>query len=258
MEPEPGRLALDWLDQAIETLGAARLKVVLGIPTATPPRWMLDRHPDMLAVDENGQPRKFGSHRHYCFSHPGYIDEYTRIARIIGERYGRNPHVAAWQIDNEYACHDTTVSHSEPARQSFRRWLAARFGSVEALNAAWGNVFWSMEYGDFDQIDLPNLTVAEPNPAHVLAFRRFSSDQVVAFNEAQVQALRPLADAPLLHSFTGRILDIATWDSYPIRFLSDRLEADAAHKAAFLQQGDPDMQAFHHDLYRAVGRATGG
>ncbi len=69
MEPEPGRLTFDWLDQAIETLGAAGLKVVLGTPTATPPRWMLDRHPDMLAVDENGQPRKFGSRRHYCFSH---------------------------------------------------------------------------------------------------------------------------------------------------------------------------------------------
>ncbi|MGV6848172.1 MAG: beta-galactosidase, partial [Marinibacterium sp.] len=265
MEPEPGRLTLDWLDQAIETLGAAGLKVVLGTPTATPPRWMLDRHPDMLAVDENGQPRKFGSRRHYCFSHQGYIEECVRIARIMGERYGRNPHVAAWQIDNEYGCHDTTLSYSEPARRAFRRWLADRYGSIEALNVAWGNVFWSMEYGDFEQIDLPNLTVTEPNPAHVLAFRRFSSDQVVAFNKSQVEVLRPLTDAPLLHNYMGRTLefdhfaigadlDIATWDSYPIGFLSDRLEADEAHKAAFLQQGDPDLQAFHHDLYRAIGR----
>ena len=98
-----------------------------------------------------------------------------------------------------------------------------------------------------------------------LAFRRFSSDQVVAFNKAQADVLRPLTDAPLLHNYMGRILDfdhfevgadldIATWDSYPIGFLSDRLEADEVHKTAFLQQGDPDMQAFHHDLYRAVGR----
>ena len=265
IEPEPDRLTFGWLDQAIETLGAAGLKVVLGTPTATPPRWILDKHPDMLAVDENGHARKFGSRRHYCFSHQGYVEECVRIARIMGERYGRNPHVAAWQIDNEYGCHDTTVSYSDPARQAFRRWLAERYGSVEALNDAWGNVFWSMEYNTFDQIDLPNLTVTEPNPAHVLAFRRFSSDQVVAFNRAQVEALRPLTEAPLLHNYMGRVLDfdhfavgadldIATWDSYPIGFLSDRLEADATHKAAYLQQGDPDMQAFHHDLYRAVGR----
>ncbi|WP_170412372.1 beta-galactosidase [Ruegeria arenilitoris] len=265
MEPTPGDLQFDWMDRAIEVLGAAGLKVVLGTPTATPPRWMLEKHPDMLAVDAQGQPRKFGSRRHYCFSHQGYIAECARIVRLMGERYGRNPHVAAWQIDNEYGCHETTVSYSQPALREFQRWLADQYGSVDALNAAWGNVFWSMEYAGFDQIDLPNLTVTEPNPAHVLAFRRFSSDQVVMFNKAQVDALRPLTDAPLLHNYMGRVLDfdhfkvgadldIATWDSYPIGFLSDRLEADEAHKAAFLQQGDPDLQAFHHDLYRAVGR----
>ncbi len=265
MEPAPGDLQFDWLDRAIETLGSAGLKVVLGTPTATPPRWMLDKYPDMLAVDEHGLPRKFGSRRHYCFSHLGYIDECVRIARIMGERYRRNPHVAAWQIDNEYGCHDTTISYSPVALDAFRLWLADQYGNIDALNKAWGNVFWSMDYGSFDQIDLPNQTVTEPNPAHVLAFRRFSSDQVVTFNAAQVDALRPLTDAPLLHNYMGRVLefdhfkvgadlDIATWDSYPIGFLSDRLEADQAHKTTFLQQGDPDMQAFHHDLYRAVGR----
>ncbi|WP_298935073.1 beta-galactosidase [uncultured Ruegeria sp.] len=265
MEPRPGDLQFDWLGRAIETLGAAGLKVVLGTPTATPPRWVLDKHPDMLAVDEQGSARKFGSRRHYCFSHQGYIDECARIARIMGERYGRNPHVAAWQIDNEYGCHDTTISYSPSALQAFQSWLATQYQTITALNEAWGNVFWSMEYNSFDQIDLPNFTVTDPNPAHVLAFRRFSSDQVVAFNKAQVDVLRPLTDAPLLHNYMGRTLefdhfevgadlDIATWDSYPIGFLSDRLQADEAHKTAFLQQGDPDMQAFHHDLYRAVGR----
>ncbi|NVO56352.1 beta-galactosidase [Rhodobacteraceae bacterium B1Z28] len=265
MEPQPGDLQFEWLDSAIETLGTAGLKVVLGTPTTTPPRWMLDKHPDMLAVDAQGNPRKFGSRRHYCFSHKGYIDECVRIAQIMGKRYGRNPHVAAWQIDNEYGCHDTTISYSPSALLAFRYWLMDQYGTIGDLNEAWGNVFWSMEYNDFDQIELPNLTVTEPNPAHVLAFRRFSSDQVVAFNKAQVDVLRTHIDAPLLHNYMGRVLDfdhfevgadldIATWDSYPIGFLSDRLEASEEHKTAFLQQGDPDMQAFHHDLYRAVGR----
>ncbi|WP_299665009.1 beta-galactosidase [uncultured Ruegeria sp.] len=264
MEPTPGDLQFDWLDRAIEALGSAGLKIVLGTPTATPPRWMLDKLPEMLAVDAYGNPRKFGSRRHYCFSHPGYVDECNRIAQLMGRRYGHNPQIAAWQIDNEYGCHDTTLSYSDAALKAFRRWLSDRYGSIEALNTAWGNVFWSMEYNSFDQIEFPNLTVTEPNPAHVLAFRRFSSDQVVSFNKAQVDVLRPLTDVPLLHNYMGRVLDfdhfdvgddldIATWDSYPIGFLSDRLEADEAHKTAYLQQGDPDMQAFHHDLYRAVG-----
>lgn len=265
IEPEPGELRFDWLDRAIETLGGAGLRVCLGTPTATPPRWMLARHPDMLAVDAEGRPRRFGSRRHYCFSHAGYRAEAARIAGVLGERYGAHPHVEAWQIDNEYACHDTTLSYSEAARAGFRDWLAQRYQSPEALNRAWGNVFWSMEYRSFDEIDPPSLTVTQPNPAHELAFRRYSSDQVVAFNRAQAAALRRHTRRPLIHNYMGRELsfdhfamgadlDIASWDSYPIGFLSDRLPRPAAHKRRYLRQGDPDNQAFHHDLYRAVGR----
>lgn len=271
IEPEPGKLDFGWLDEAIGILGAAGLKVVLGTPTATPPRWMIHRHPDMLAVDAQGQARRFGSRRHYCFSHEGYKAECARIVTAMAERYGRNPTVAAWQTDNEYGCHDTTISYSDAARVAFRKWLRAAYpgkgndGDIDALNAAWGNVFWSMEYDSFDDIDLPNLTVTEPNPAHQLAFRRFSSDQVVAVNRLQAAILRAHSDAPITHNYMGKItafdhyavgadLDFASWDSYPLGFLEDRLTEDAAHQRHFARQGDPDFQAFHHDLYRAVGR----
>ncbi len=270
LEPKPGQTEFDWLDRAIETLGGAGLRVVLGTPTATPPRWMLDRHPDMLALDRDGRPRGFGSRRHYDFSHPGYRADCARIVDLLARRYGRHPHVHAWQTDNEYACHDTVLSYSPAALRAFRDWLAQGYQSPEALNRAWGNVFWSMEYGSFDEIGLPNLTVTEPNPAHVMAFRRFASDQVVSFNRLQTQIIRRHSDRPIAHNYMGRVtdfdhfevgadLDIASWDSYPLGFLSDRLEASDDHKRRFLRQGDPDFQAFHHDLYRAIGaRRSGG
>lgn len=265
MEPVPGKLELDWLDRAIEVLGSAGLKVVLGTPTATPPRWMIDRHPDMLAYDRDGRPRGFGSRRHYDFAHEGYRAECARITEILARRYGKNPHVAAWQTDNEYACHDTVLSYSPVALRAFRNWLAQRYQSPQALNRAWGNVFWSMDYASFDEIGLPNLTVTEANPAHQMAFRRFASDMVVAFNRVQTEIIRRHSAAPISHNFMGQItdfdhfavgadLEIATWDAYPLGFLSDRLTASAEHKRRFLRQGDPDFQAFHHDLYRAVGR----
>jgi len=267
LEPSPGDLRFDWLDRAISVLVSHDLKVVLGTPTATPPRWMLDRHPDMLAVDVEGRPRKFGSRRHYCFSHDGYRDEAVRMARLLAERFGDR--VAAWQTDNEYGCHDTIYSYSDAARRAFRDWLAQKYQSIDALNRAWGNVFWSMDYDDFDQIDLPNLTVTEPNPSHALDFRRFSSDQVARFNGAQVAAIRAHSSAPISHNYMGRIvefdhfatgrqLDIATWDSYPLGFLEDRLEDKPEHKRRYARQGDPDFQAFHHDLYRAVASLAPG
>lgn len=265
IEPQEDAFNWGWLDTAINVLGSAGLDIVLGTPTATPPRWMLTKHPDMLAYDFEGRPRKFGSRRHYCFSHEGYRRECIRIADALAQRYGDNPHIQAWQIDNEYGCHDSTVSYSRAARDGFQHWLKKKYKTIGALNTAWGNVFWSMEYGEFNEIALPNLTVTEPNPAHELDFKRFSSDQVVVFNRAQCQALRAYTEKPLIHNYMGRItdfdhfdvgadLDIASWDSYPLGFLEDRSDKGEDWRLKFMRQGDPDFQAFHHDLYRAVGK----
>jgi beta-galactosidase len=245
-------------------LHAAGLKIIMGTPTATPPRWVLDKHPDMLAVDDKGRLRKFGSRRHYCFSHLGYREEAARITTLVAERYGLHPAIIAWQTDNEYGCHDTAISYSDAAAAGFRKWLAAKYADVAALNTAWGNVFWSMDYASFDQIDPPNLTVTEPNPAHVLDWRRFSSDQVVAFNRAQVDILR--AKSPgrdIVHNYMGfftqfdhhavsRDLDVAAWDSYPLGFLEQFDLFSAEEKARYVAQGHPDIAAFHHDLYRGM------
>ncbi|SDY74882.1 beta-galactosidase [Jannaschia faecimaris] len=260
LEPAPGDYNWDWLDRAIDVLTEAGLSVVLGTPSATPPRWMLDRFPDMLAWDAEGRPRAFGSRRHYDFAHAGYRNAAAAMAGRMAARYGNR--VAAWQTDNEYGCHDTVRSWSPVARDAFRNWLADKYGTIQALNEAWGNIFWSMTYSSFDQIDLPNLTVTEPNPAHALAFRRFASDMVVTWNAAQVEAIRAHSNAPISHNYMGRVtefdhyatgrqMEIATWDSYPLGFLLDRVPG--GDTAAYLRQGDPDFQAFHHDLYRACG-----
>ena len=266
IEPEPGDIHLDWLERAIEACGRAGLRVVLGTPTACPPKWLVDRMPDMLPVDINGRTRGHGSRRHYDFSHGGYRAECERIVRIVAERFGRNPHVRMWQTDNEYACHETVISWSAAARDGFRRWLKAKYGTIDALNEAWGTVFWSMRYRAFGEVELPNPTVTEPNPAHRMDFRRYASDQVIAFDAAQREIIRAHSpDRPVSHNYMGRELafdhfalgeglDVATWDSYPLGFLLDRSDRVPEFQGRFLRAGDPDFQAMHHDLYRAVGR----
>ncbi len=269
IEPEPGRFDWDWLDRAIATLHEAGLKVILCTPTATPPKWLVDRMPDMVAIDQNGRPRGFGSRRHYCFSHQGYIRECQRIVTAMAERYGRHPAVVMWQTDNEYGCHDTVLSFSDAAAARFREWLAERYSDVDALNAAWGNVFWSMEYRSFKEIDPPNLTVTEANPAHWLDYRRFASEEVSLFNSHQVAILRELSPhSEITHNFMGFFtdfdhydvgweIDVATWDSYPLGFLEQFWFSDN-EKRDYLRQGHPDIAAFHHDLYRGCANGRWG
>jgi len=265
LEPRDGRYDFEWLRRAIDTFHGAGLDIVLGTPTATPPKWLVDKMPDMLALDAKGHARKFGSRRHYCFSHAGYARECDRIVAALAEAFGEHPGVKAWQTDNEYGCHDTVESYSSAARDAFRRWCRDKYADIDSLNRAWGNVFWSMELSGFEDIELPNLTVTEANPSQLLDFQRFSSDQVANFNRRQVEIIRRHSPGrAILHNFMGAFtafdhyavgqdLDAAAWDSYPLGFL-ERGPRDEAFKTRYMRVGDPDFQAFHHDLYRACGR----
>ncbi len=265
IEPSPGELQWDWLDRAVQTLARAGLEVVMGTPTATPPKWLVDRHPGMLAVDAQGRERRFGSRRHYDFSSDAYLEEARRIVTLQAQRYGRHPAVTAWQTDNEYGCHDTVLSGSDQAVRRFRLWLRERYGTVARLNEAWGNVFWSQAYRSFDEIDAPMLTVTESNPAHRFDFRRFASDEVLRFNRMQVEILREHAPGrPVSHNFmlfftefdhhkVAADLDFVGWDSYPLGALEMFWFGDE-EKRRWLRTGHPDFAAFHHDLYRGMSR----
>jgi beta-galactosidase len=265
MEPARDRFDWGWLDRAIDTLGRAGLRVVLGTPTSAPPKWLIDRHPEILPVGRDGRRRGFGSRRHCGLSSPVYREEACRIVEAMARRYGRHSALAGWQTDNEYGNHDTVLSFGEQDLAGFRDWLRSRYRDAAALNQAWGNVFWSMEYRDFDEVALPNLTIAAANPAAWLDFWRFAADAVVAFNRAQVEIIR--AHSPgrfVTHNFMGlahdfdhftlaRDLDFASWDSYPLVFV-ERFPLGEAERARWAETSHPDLAAFHHDLFRGVGR----
>ncbi|MBB3213528.1 beta-galactosidase [Herbaspirillum sp. Sphag1AN] len=263
IEPEPGHYAWGWLDRAIEVLATAGLEVVMCTPTATPPKWLIDQYPDILPIDANGRPRSFGSRRHYDFSSPSYYAQSQRIVTLLAQRYGKHPAISAWQIDNEFGCHHTVVSYSAAAQAGFRRWLQQRYQSIEALNAAWGTVFWSGEYRSFEEVDAPVCTVTEAHPSHRLDYRRFASDEVARYNRMQVDILRAHAPARLMvHNFMQMFLefdhypvaadlDVASWDSYPLGALEE-MWFSPDDKARWLRTGHPDFASFNHDLYRGM------
>ena len=265
LEPRPGELHLGWLREALDVLGAAGLKVVLGTPTATPPKWLIDQHPDILPVDEKGATRGFGSRRHTSFSAPIWLEQSRRIVETLAREFGTHPAIAGWQTDNEYGCHNTVLSYGPHDLAAFQIWLERRYGTIDALNKAWGNVFWSMELNAFSEVTLPAGAVTETNPAARLDFWRFSSDQVAAYDLMQIDIIR--AHAPgrfITHNFMGFFhefdhfklgenLDFASWDSYPLGFV-ERFPFNEAERRRWAETSHPDVAPFHHDLYRSVGR----
>jgi len=230
MEPRAGQFDFDWLDKAIDILGNAGLNVILCTPTATPPSWLIQQYPDILPQNADGIVMKNGVRKFYCHSNQTYREYSARITLAMAERYGNNPHVVGWQIDNELGDHDTIRCYCPRCRQGFIKWCENKFGTIDNLNDAWGTVFWNQTYSTWDEIDLPYpRREIGLNPGHLLDYYRFASDMVIEFAEAQVDILRDhIAKSQWIttniiptyweidfHKL-GKILDFVSWDCYAI------------------------------------------
>jgi beta-galactosidase len=269
IEPRPGEFDWDWLDAAIETLESEGLQVILCTPTATPPAWLTRAHPEILPTARDGRVMQHGSRRHYDPASAVYREHSRRITTEIARRYGEHPAVVGWQTDNEFADHDTGRSWGEAALAPFRAWLRERYGTLDALNAAWGAVFWSQAYGDWDEIGLPNALPASENPSHLLDFYRHRSQIYAEFQAEQVAILHQYSPGRwVTHNFmqfedgfdhyqVASALDFASWDSYPTGSL-DRSWISDEEKVRWARTGNPDLISFSHDLYRGIlGRNQG-
>ncbi|MEV6237597.1 beta-galactosidase [Lentzea sp. NPDC051838] len=236
LEPEEGRYDFEWLDAHLERLHANGIAVDLATPTASPPPWFTLAHPDAMPVTPEGVRLSHGSRDTYCLTAPAYRAAARRIAGALAQRYGDHPAVAMWHVHNEYA----TLCWCDHTAAAFRGWLRARYGSLDALNEAWGTAFWSQRYGDWEQILPPRATQWHRNPGQTLDFSRFFSDEVIAAYREQRDAIRTHSDRPVTTNLMlpgyqnidlwalGREVDVVAIDHYP-----DAPGLDAAADAAF-------------------------
>ncbi|MEV7399818.1 beta-galactosidase [Streptomyces sp. NPDC091267] len=175
MEPRPGEREFGWLDRLMDLMHAHGIGVVLATPTASPPPWMGARHPETLPRTEDGAVVWYGSRQQFCASSPVYRRYAAALTEDLAARYANHPALTVWHINNEYCTHcwcDGTAAH-------FRRWLRSRYGTVDALNEAWGTAFWSQRYDTWEEILPPRKAQYMRNPAQVLDFKRFTSDALM-------------------------------------------------------------------------------
>jgi beta-galactosidase len=226
LQPAEGEFDFGWLDRIIDLLHEGGIAVDLATATASPPPWATSAYPEMLPQDENGSIYWPGSRQQFAPSSPVYRRLAAELVTALAERYTAHPGVVMWHINNEYGCH-LNADYSDAARDAFRVWLEAKYGSVQALNEAWGTAFWSQIYASFGEVFPPRKAPYSHNPAQLLDFHRFTSDALLECFLMEKAIIRAAgATQPITTNFMGGFkpadywrwaaeMDVITDDCYP-------------------------------------------
>jgi len=250
LEPRRGEYRWEWLDEVFELLHSHGIRIDLGTPTAAPPAWFFREEPGARVVDRQGRALGPGSRGMACPSAPAYRAEVVRITRALAERYGDHPALALWHVHNEYGA-PVGESFSEHAQDAFREWVAGRYGSLEAVNTAWGTAFWGQVLGEWADVHAPLPTPSVQNPALELDWRRFSSEQILDCFRTERDVLRELTPhVPVTTNFMAHTcpnIDLWKWAD----------EVDVVANDHYLVAADPRNfveLALDADLTRSLAR----
>lgn len=192
LEPKEGVYDFEWLDEVIGLAEKYKLKVILGTPTSIAPVWLGIKHPEIYAMGSNYLRAEHGTRAQQSLSNPIWRNYSKKIIAKLGERYGKNPTVIGWQLDNEP---EAKEDYSPSSQKAFQEWLQKKYKTIEGLNHAWGTAFWSQIYSNFNQIKIHNANHVGwwgTNPHALLDFKRYLADTQADFLGFQAEILRPL------------------------------------------------------------------
>ena len=226
IQPQENRWDFGWLDRIIDKLGKAGIATDLASATATAPLWLYESHPEVLPRDKYGHPVNAGSRQSWSPTSPVFKEYALTLCRKLAERYGANPYVTAWHMGNEYGWNNRN-DYSDNALNAFRLWCERKYGTIGALNQAWGTTFWGQEMNSFDEVLIPRFMGADSmvNPGQKLDFERFGNDMLLDFYKAERDAIAEICpDKPFTTNFMVSTdqccMDYADWAN-EVNFVSN-------------------------------------
>lgn len=227
VEREEGFFDYTFFDEFLDLCQEEKMNVIFGTPTATPPAWLTEKYPEVLNGREDGVLYRHGARRHYNYNSGKYQKLSARIVEKIASHYAKHPAIIGWQIDNELNC-ETSEFYSEADSLAFREFLKEKYHTLDALNEAWGTVFWNQTYTAWEQIFVPRPVLNEGyNPHMHLDYFRFISESTIRFCRMQADIIRKYKKETDFittngifwnldnHRMTDECLDVYTYDSYP-------------------------------------------
>lgn len=227
IEKREGEFDYSFFDRFLDIAEKCGMRVIFCTPTATPPAWLTKKYPEVLNATMEGVVFQHGFRRHYNYNSPKYQELSRRIVEKSASHYAGRSCIIGWQIDNELNC-EVAEFYSESDAEAFRIFLKNKYGSLDALNTAWGTAFWNQTYTSWHEVDIPRATPTNRvNPHRKLDFFRFISDSVCRYAKMQSDILKQyIKPGDFIttngifgnldsHRLTEESLDFMTYDSYP-------------------------------------------
>ncbi len=248
LQPAEDRYTFEWLDRILDKLAANDIYACIATSTAAQPAWMSHRFPDVLRTDINGVTHKHGGRTNFCPNSPNYRRYSRELALRLAERYRDHPALVAWHVANEYGTH----CYCDLCADAFREWLKTRYGSLDAVNAAWNTAFWSHGLTAWEEIETPTTHGERNNMPMLLDYDRFQNDAILACYRNEYDVLKSVTPdvyvttnlmghfKPLNYHAWAPYLDLVSWDSYPF---PDETASSVAFKHE-LMRGLRDGQPF--------------
>lgn len=224
LEPEEGVFDFTFLDNAMDNIYQNGGRVILGTPSGARPRWLAEKYPEVLRMDESRVRILYGSRHNHCYTSPIYRQKTAEINRRLAERYKNHPALIAWHISNEYG----GECHCPLCQQAFREWLKKKYNhDLDKLNHEWWSDFWSHRYTDWEQIESPSSRGDRDLNGSMLDWKRFVTDQTTDFMRCEIEAVKSVApNIPVTTNMMPYFpdlnywvmkeeLDFISWDNYP-------------------------------------------
>jgi beta-galactosidase len=247
IETSDGVFDWGWLDEVVGLLHAHGVRIDLATPTAAPPSWLHTAHPEILPFDADLYQQPPGGRLAWCPSSPVFRRYALRMVAALGARYGSHPAVRLWHVSNELGGGNARC-YCDVSARAFRAWLEDRYGTVQAVNEAWGTAFWGHRFGEWAEILPPRGRHGAPNPGLHLDYERFSSDALLEHYLAEKAVIERHSPVPvttnLMVGAGAQVVDYARWAPHTAVVANDH----------YTLVGDPDRA---QDLAFAADRMRG-
>ena len=207
-EPKENHYDFTFFDQVIEKCKEYDLKVMMCVPTATMPRWLNLKYPEIMAKDEFGHSQPFGGRRGYCYNSDIYLRKALSLTKAMAKHYKDEKQIVVWQLDNEIGHEGSDMCYCENCHEKFISYLKGKYGNIKELNKRWGTSFWTSTYDRFEDIQLPKKAYTAQNPSLRLEWERFRNITINNFLVSMYQTLKAvIPNSVVLHDLEGGTMD---------------------------------------------------